>query len=170
MRKLILAMLLFSPLLFAAPIRDTAKTHDRATLVAKHANGIVFYRSSIADLETTAGLDWQAQVMADTSAAPATCNYLALTATAITPAVGDTSLSGEITTNGLARAQGAYSHTAGASSYSVSHTWTATGAQTADAAGMFNASSSGTMCFENTFSSVSLQSGDTLTLTWTVTY
>ncbi len=143
---------------------------DVVTIVARHPDGKVFYRWRGHNLETNAGLDWQASVMGSTSTPPATCNYLALTATAITPAATDTSLSGEITTNGLARAQGTYSHTTGASSYSIAHTWTATAAQSADAAGMFNAASSGTMCFENTFTSVSLQANDTLTLTWTVNY
>jgi hypothetical protein len=158
--------------LFAQPrsVQDHAVSKDRVTIVARHHDGTIFYRATVHNLETNAGLDFQAAVMGGTSAQPAACNYLALTNTAITPGATDTTLSGEITTNGLSRAQATYAHTAAAASYSEAHTWTATGAQSAQAAGMFNASSAGTMCFENTFTGVSLATNDTLTLTWTVNY
>ena len=140
------------------------------SIVARHPDGEIYFDSNGPDLETNAGNDFQAAVMGGTSAQPAACNYLALTNTAITPAVTDTTLSGEITLNGLARALGTYAHTAAAASYSIAHTWTATASQSAQAAGMFNASSSGTMCFENTFTAVALSTNDTLTLTWTISY
>ena len=54
------------------------------------------------NLRTTAGTNWQYNQMAGTAAAVGT--YLALTNTAITPAEADTTLSGEIVANGLARA------------------------------------------------------------------
>jgi len=47
-------------------------------------------------------------------------------------------------------------------------TWTATGAQSAQAFGIFNASSSGTMGFEGTFTPVSLNTSDTLQITWSL--
>jgi len=52
--------------------------------------------------------------------------------------------------------------------YTLVNTWTATGTQSAQAFGVFNASSSGTMIFEGTFTSVTLNSGDTFQLTETV--
>jgi hypothetical protein len=70
----------------------------------------------------------------------------------------------------LLRAQGTFSHTTGTASYTVSKTFTATATVSAQKAGMFNAATGGTMCFENTFSAVTLNSGDTLTITWTVNY
>lgn len=48
------------------------------------------------------------------------------------------------------------------------YTWTATGTQSAQAFGVFNASSSGTMIFEGTFTQVSLNTSDTFQLTETV--
>ena len=50
----------------------------------------------------------------------------------------------------------------------LTHTFTATAAQSTQAFGILNASSSGTMCLEGTFSSASLQNGDTLAFTETV--
>lgn len=153
------------------PIREQARARtDVVTIVARHPDGKVFYRWQGHNLETNAGLDWQASVMGNTAAPPATCNYLALSDDATAPAATDTAVAGEITTNGLARVQGTYAHTAGASSYSIAHTWTAAAAQAAQKAGMLNAASTGTLCFENTFTAVSLQANDTLTLTWTVNY
>jgi hypothetical protein len=137
-------------------------------VVARHRDGTVFLDYWGHNLRVNAGINWQYNQMAGTTAA--VCTYIALTNTAITPAATDTALSGEITTNGLARALGTPTHTSNATSYTLANTFTATGTQAAQAAGMFNASSSGTLCFENTFTQASLVSGDTLTVTWTITF
>jgi hypothetical protein len=132
----------------------------------------VFAERWTRNLRVNAGVNWQSDLMADTTTPPvnAQCNYIALTNTAITPAAGDTTLSGEITTNGLARAQGTYTHTSNATSYTLTHTFTATAAQAAQGEGVFTASSSGTMCFEDTFTQASLQTNDTLAITHTVNF
>lgn len=261
---------------------------------ARHPDGTVFYTYDGWNLRTTAGTNWQSDIMSSTStpSVNAQCNYLALTNTAVTPAEADTTLSGEIATNGLARAQGTYTNasttvsvpgnptvtivgTTGAVSYwywidacnqgicttltsagttttanatlsttnyakitftgvngaaayrvwrttsssaptgtvtnlvsspinggvfcdsslsctaydfsntlasgtvaasnvtnfgklTLVHTWTATAAQSAQAFGVFTAVSSGTMCFEGTFTAVSLNTNDTFQLTETV--
>jgi hypothetical protein len=137
-------------------------------VVARHPDGTVFYDHTWHNLRTNAGINWQYNQMAGTTAA--VCTYIVLTNTAITPNATDTSLSGEITTNGLSRALGTASHTSNATSYTVANTFTATAAQSAQATGLFNASSSGTMCFENTFTQASLSTNDTLTVTWTITF
>jgi hypothetical protein len=137
-------------------------------VVARHADGTVFLDEWNHNLRVNAGINWQYNQMAGTTAA--VCDYIALTNTAISPGATDTSLSGEITTNGLARALGTASHTSNATSYTLANTFTATGTQAAQAAGMFNASSSGTMCFENTFTQASLVSGDTLAVDWNITF
>lgn len=86
------------------------------TVKAFHPDGTEFYTYSGFNMRTSAGTTWQSQLMGDTSTPTvnAQCNYLALTNTAITPAEADTTLSGEITTNGLARAQGTYTDASGA--------------------------------------------------------
>ncbi|HXP88832.1 MAG TPA: hypothetical protein VN841_29190 [Bryobacteraceae bacterium] len=253
--------------------------------------GELFFSGETHNMRTSAGTTWQSQLMGDTST-PAVnnqCNNIALTNTAFTPAEADTTLSGEITTNGLARAQATYTDasttlsvpaaptasvlgTAGSTSYwywvaacnqgicttpsaasnnittanatlsatnfntitwtgqngastyqvyrttsstapsgtvtdqvqgnpdcsaalaceqddesntllsvtipgsnltnfgkfTLVHTWTATASQSAQAFGVLTASSSGTMCFEGTFTPVSLNNGDTFQLTETV--
>lgn len=102
--------------------------------------------------------------------------WIALSNDATAPATTDTSLASEITTNGLARALAAYAHTAVSggttttvtSTYTLSKTFSATGTQSAQKAGVFNASSSGKMALENTFTSVSCVNGDTVAVTWTI--
>ncbi|HEV8404791.1 MAG TPA: hypothetical protein VGQ13_02680, partial [Nitrososphaera sp.] len=75
----------------------------------------------------------------------------------------------EITTFGLQRALGAYSHTVGTDNWTISKTFTATGSLTAvQKAGLFTANSGPIMMAENTFASVNLANGDQLTITWTI--
>jgi hypothetical protein len=163
----------------AVPLRDGAERrsalHDGAAdlphwvhVVARHPDGTIFLDVTGHNLRTNAGINWQEGQMAGTTAA--VCTYIALTNTAITPNATDTSLSGEITANGLSRALGTVTHTSNATSYTLANTFTATGTQAAQAAAILNASSSGTMCFENTFTQASLASGDTLAVTWSITF
>jgi hypothetical protein len=260
--------------------------------------GEIFYEYTGLNLRTSAGTTWQSEIMGkvSTPTVNAQCNYIALTNTAITPAEADTTLSGEISSNGLQRLQATYADAsttiatpgvatptvvgggggtaqfyfvygcnqgictgpsaasssatpnatlsttayislswtpvAGASSYVVTRsnsssapsgslaggstqstsgqvsntnigcnttsctvedtsntttaftvpasnltnfgkytltkTWTATGAQSAQAFGVFTASSAGTMCFEGTFTQVTLNTNDTFQLTESV--
>ena len=109
------------------------------------------------------------------SGTPAEAKYIALTNTAITPTATDTTLSGEITTNGLARAAGTPSAFQVASDGTTStiaqvqKVFAATASQSAQAAGLFDAASGGNMFADNTFATVSLNNGDTLTVTWKIT-
>ena len=153
----------------AVPLREgNSDLPHWVHVVARHPDGTIFLDVTGHNLRTNAGINWQEGQMAGTTAA--VCTYIALTNTAITPNATDTSLSGEITANGLSRALGTVTHTSNATSYTLANTFTATGTQAAQAAAILNASSSGTMCFENTFTQASLASGDTLTVTWTVTF
>ena len=133
----------------------------------------VFYDTTSHNLLTNAGKDKIAAQLSSAGAAAsatAVCKWIALTNTAITPAAGDTTLSGEITLNGLGRAAaGTLTHTNGTSTFVIANTFTATGTQASQAAGVFDASSTGNMCFENTYTQVTLNNTDTLTVTWTIT-
>lgn len=132
-------------------------------------------------LRTDAGKDFQSRVMGDTASTGtgsyAAANYIALTANTTAPAAGDTTLTAEITTagGGLIRAQATYAHTAGASTYTLTKTFTTNGSDslpvTVGKIGVFNASSSGTMVFETLVSPTATLSavGDQLTITETVT-
>ena len=126
------------------------------------------------NLLTDAGKDWMhAQVYTNTSAGTRGAGFVASTESTITPAAGDTTLTGEITTNGLARADATTkSHTAAANTTTIEHTFTASGSFTnVKASALFNASSAGTMPHEANFGTGSgtLASNDTLKITWTLT-
>jgi hypothetical protein len=99
--------------------------------------------------------------------------WLAVTSTSFTPANTDTTLSGELTSNGFTRAVGTYGHTAAGSTYTLSHQWTATGTQTINNEAVFgacNTTGGGVMPFESAEPSPpTLVSGDTLTNTVTIT-
>lgn len=97
-------------------------------------------------------------------------NYIALTTNSDAPADGDSSLTSEITTGGLGRAQGTVSHSAGENTSTIVKTFTATAAHTGvQKSGLFTAGTGGTMVHEATFSSVNLQNNDQLQVTWTIT-
>lgn len=131
-------------------------------------------------MRTNAGIDHQSRVMGDGSQATAgtaamrPADFLGVTADATAPAAGDTALTGEITTDGLARAQATYSHSAGVASYLLSKLFTFTRAggvdRTINKMAVFNASSAGSMTFESLVPSPpTLQlNGDTLTINETV--
>lgn len=96
-------------------------------------------------------------------------NYLALSNDTVTETGTSTTLSSEIVANGLSRAQGTVAHTSGTNTTTVSYTFTATGAQAAQKAALFTAASSGTMNHVLAFTQRSLQTGDTLAITFTIT-
>jgi hypothetical protein len=96
-------------------------------------------------------------------------NYIALSNDTVTETATSTALSNEITLNGLGRAQGTYAHTAGTNTTTISRVFTASGTQSAQKAALFTASSAGTMNHVLGFTQRSLISGDTLSLTFTIT-
>jgi hypothetical protein len=152
-------------------IYECAHAHGPNTVhaVIVRANGAIEDLGVSTNLRTTAGIDWQADVMGH-STQPSEAQWIALTTDTATPAAGDTTLAGEITTGGLDRAQGAYTHTSGVASYKITKTFTATAIHTdIHKVGLFTASSSGIMPFESVLSSNGdLEEDDTITIEWTV--
>jgi hypothetical protein len=147
--------------------------HGRASMEVAHIrNGqLVGDKEVVWNQITNNGRDFLHQQGYATSGLGANgLNWIALTNTAVTPAAGDTTLTGEITTNGLARAQGTVTHTAGTNTTTIAYTFTCASApQAAQAAALFTASSAGTMNHELTFTQRSLQVGDQLVITYTIT-
>lgn len=144
-----------------------------SAVITKHRTGeqrtIALFQKN---LLTDAGKDWMhAQVYTNTAAGTRGAGYIASTESTITPAVGNTTLTGEITTNGLARADaGTKTHTAASNSTLIEHTFTATGSFTSVlASALFNASSAGTMPHIANFATGSgtLAANDTLKISWT---
>jgi hypothetical protein len=122
------------------------------------------------NLTTNAGKDAIKQQVLNTGSQPAACGFIAISTSAVTPAAGDTTLTGEVATNGGARASGTYAST-GTGTATLTKVFTATGAITSvQAAAVFNASSAGSMCFEvGSLGPVTLANTDTLTVTWSGT-
>lgn len=151
---------------------DAHLGNNFVNITVRDASGTIKYAHTGHNLRTNAGANWQADIMASTStpSVNAQCTYIALTNDSGAPAAGDTTLASEIAANGLSRAQGTYSHTSNATSFTVSKTFTASGTQASQKTGLFTASSSGTMCFENTYTAVTVNNTDTLTVTWTINF
>ena len=128
-------------------------------------------------LVTNAGLDYAAAQLGGTASATAVAQWIALTANSTAPAATDTTLTGEITTagGGLVRAQATYAHTTGATTYTLSKTFTANSSDalpvTVAKIGVFTASSAGSLVFETALSPTATlsASGDTVSVTETVT-
>jgi hypothetical protein len=96
-------------------------------------------------------------------------NYIALSNDATAPAAGDTTLTGEIVSNGLNRQQGTVSHTVGTNQTTVQKVFTFTGGtQAVQKSALFNLSSSGVMAHEVQFTQRTLNTNDTLTVTYTI--
>jgi hypothetical protein len=99
--------------------------------------------------------------------------FMALSADAGAASAADTVLASEITTNSLGRALATYAHTYGATTLTLQKAFSPSGTQASIVKmGLFCALSSAgadPMIFEDTFSSASVISGDTLTVTDTIT-
>lgn len=121
----------------------------------------------VENLITNVGRDNIHNAALQASGQPVGLQFMAISSDTGAPGVTDTTLAGEITGTGLARASATYAHSAGTNSSTLTYTFTnsTAGAVTAiQKAATFTASSSGTMGFENTFTSVTLQIGDQLKL------
>lgn len=102
--------------------------------------------------------------------------YMALTTNATAPSATDTSLAEELSGSGWTRAQCTYAHTTGASTYTLTKTFTSSDgtSRTINKMAVFNALSNGgafgQLLFESAITSPpTLVSGDTITVTETVT-
>lgn len=127
-------------------------------------------------LRTDAGRDHQIRVSFDTASTGtgsyAAANYIGLTEDATAPNASDTTLTSELTGEGLARAQAMYAHTNGTATATLTKTFTMSSgtSRTIRHAGDFNASSSGTMAYKTAVPSPpTLVPGDSVAITWTYT-
>lgn len=103
----------------------------------------------------------------------APARYIALTENASAASASSTSLTGEITSGGLGRALGTYAHTLGASTLTLTKSFSVSGTFPAvHRAGLFQVStaSSAILSFETVLNAdANVLSGDTLQVTWTIT-
>jgi hypothetical protein len=144
--------------------------HIRCRNVVKQTGCRVLSRQTVYNVKTTAGIDFTFAQTYGTSAQANGLNYIELSNDTLTETTASTTLSTPITANGLARAIGAYAHTAGTSTATISKTFTcATAPQSAQKAALFSASSGGTMHHALAFTQRALQVGDQLAVTFTIT-
>lgn len=97
-------------------------------------------------------------------------NYIALSNDTVTENAASTTLSSEIVSNGLQRAQGTVTLPTGAGNQTtIQKLFTATGTQSAQKAALFDASSVGDMNHVLGFTQRALITNDTLNVTYTIT-
>jgi len=124
------------------------------------------------NLLTNNGRDWMhAQVYTNTSAGTRGAGYIATTTNTTGPSATDTTLTGELAASGFTRADATTkSHSAGTNSTTIEHTFTSSGTvNSIHKSAIFDAGSSGDMPHIANFSAdVSVISGDTLKVTWTL--
>lgn len=146
------------------------KKKNTVELVVRDKDGNIKQILKTHNLRTNVGIDFVADALANSASQPAPADYIALTANNSAPLAGDTTLAGELAVDGLSRAQGTYSHTSFATSYTVEFTFSVTGGpHTVAKAGLFNALAGGILVFEALFSTpATVTTSDTLTVTWTI--
>lgn len=144
-------------------LNDALKLKGRVALVLKDKNGKVKETREIDNLVVDAGLDYIASRMKDATATAMT--HMGLGSGTTSAAAGNTDLESIL---GSREALDSTTVTDNAIAYVASfEAGDATGAVTE--AGIFNASTGGTMLCRTTFSVVNKQADDTMTVTWTVT-
>lgn len=140
-----------------------------SALIQHYRNGELLHEEVSHNVVTNAGRDFLHAQCYSTGPAANGLNYIGLSNDALTETTSSTVLSSEIVSNGLSRAIGAYAHTSSTNTTTISKTFTASGAQAAQKAALFTASSSGTMNHVLAFTQRSLQTNDTLAITFTIT-
>lgn len=98
-------------------------------------------------------------------------NYIGLSNDATAPVATDTTLTGELSSDGLGRVQGTVTPPTGSGNQTViAKTFTYTGSsQAVQKAALFTAASGGVMAHEVLFTQRTLGSNDTITITFTIT-
>jgi hypothetical protein len=151
-------------------LRENVKVHRASGHIQHIRDGKVIWEETVRNVKTTAGIDFTFAQTYGTSAQANGLNYIALSNDTLAETTASTVLSTEIAANGLSRAIGAYSHSNGASTATISKTFTCgTAPQAAQKAAVFSASSGGTMHHALAFTQRSLQVGDQLAVTFTIT-
>ena len=128
------------------------------------ADGNIKAEQKVKNLVVTTGKNYIASKMVATTNSPVSMTHMAIGTGTTTPAAGDTALgtqTGRVSLAGSSVSSNAITYTA------TFPAGTGTGAITE--AGIFNASSGGTMLCRTTFPVVNKASGDSIAITWIVT-
>lgn len=145
-------------------VNSEAKAVGRVRIVKTNAEGVVTQDFEVPNLVVTTGKNFIAAKLRATTNSPASMTHMAIGTTSTAPAAGDTALgnqTGRVSLSGDTATNNTVTFTA---------TFPAgTGDGAIVEAGIFNASSGGTMLCRTTFPVVTKGSGDTLAITWVVT-
>lgn len=149
---------------------DTLKIKGRVEFKITRLDGST-EEWGVDNLITSAGKAQLALLAGDGSATAFT--YLAIGSSSTAPAIGNTTLGAEITTNGFARASATVSRTTTTvtnDTLQLVYTWTASGSHTVEEIGIFNASSAGTLLGRALTTTRTFVSGETFQATYKVIF
>jgi hypothetical protein len=145
-------------------ITENVKPTGKVLVERISATGEVLESREIPNLVVTTGKNYIASKMVATTNSPVSMTHMAIGTGTTTAAAGDTALgtqTGRVSLSGSSVSSNAITYTA------TFAAGTGTGAITE--AGIFNASSGGTMLCRTTFPVVNKGSGDSIAITWVVT-
>lgn len=143
-------------------LHDTIKMTGDLKIVLKDENGQIKHEQEVKNLVVTVGKNFIASRMKDTTDTAMT--HMAIGSGTTAAAVGDTALGTQLGRVSLTSTTVTTNNVAYVATFPAG---TGTGAVTE--AGLFNASSSGTMLCRTVFSVINKGAADTLGITWTVT-
>jgi hypothetical protein len=143
---------------------ENLKATGKVYITRTNSEGKVLQKLEVPNLVVTTGKNYIASKIVATTNSPASMTHMAIGTGTSSPAAGDTALgtqTGRVSLSGSSVSSNAITYTA---------TFPAgTGDGAITEAGIFNASSAGTMLCRTTFPVVNKASGDTLAITWVVT-
>ena len=132
-------------------------------------DGVLKDAREIKNLVVTAGKNYLATWLAAASQGGEFMSYIALGTGTNSPTSGDTALQTEFSGGGYSRVQGTLTNSTNVWQ-NVASFGPGNGTGAVTEAGLFSASSSGTMFARQTFSVINKAAGDTLQITWQVTF
>jgi len=145
-------------------INENVKPTGLVTITQTNSEGKIVNEFQVPNLVVTAGKNHIAAKIAATTNSPASMTHMAIGTGTSTPGASDTALgtqTGRVSLSGSVVSTNTITYTA---------TFPAgTGDGAITEAGVFNASSGGTMLCRTTFPVVNKASGDTIAVTWVVT-
>lgn len=144
----------------------------RASAVIRHRNaaGVLLHEETVHNLITNAGRDFLHQQGYALSGIGANgLNYIALSNDTVGETNASTTLSNELASLGLTRAQGSVTHTPGTNTTVIDKTFTASGHVQAQKAALFTSGAGGIMNHVLPFTQRTLETADTIQITFTIT-
>lgn len=145
-------------------IQENVKPTGLVKIVHTNASGEIVKEFEVPNLVVTSGKNHIASKIAATTNSPVSMTHMAIGTGSASPVVADTTLGvegGRVSLTNTVVATNTITYTA------TFPAGTGTGAITE--AGVFNASSGGTLLCRTTFPSVTKQVGDSIAITWVVT-